>query len=213
MKRISLSVALLTSAGVLFAQPVLKNLSSTRSDADVLFIGAENNLVLEGLSDHKDVELTANNATIRKGSNGGFTAMVAAPKPVKIEVYRKGKNGKQLMLTRVFQPEVLSRPEARIGNSTDSSLTVDYISANPVLKVIMPNSQFKHSFVITFFNLTITSKSGELILPSSSNRLTAEQIAIIKSLSTGDKLSFDEIRTTCASCRNIKLPGYTISVK
>jgi hypothetical protein len=215
MKRILAIPLLLFFAASLHAQFMLKNFSLTDSDQHVLYIGVTNELKLEGMPDKKNIEIIMDGRVFEE-MHGFFPVMVSKPGTARIDVYQKVKNGKQLLLSKVFQVQTLAIPSTRIAGSTDSLFSAAAILVNPQLDVFFPGSVFKSDISVLSFSITITDKNGETILEETSspgNRLTAAMIDKVKILKPGDKLFFDNIRAVSRDGRTIKMPAFSVYVR
>jgi hypothetical protein len=215
MKGIPSCISLLFFAASLSAQPVLKNLSLNNPALDILYIGVENDLIIEGVSDKKNLEVVVGEK-ICEESNGRYYAMLHTPGTVKVSVYRKGKNARQLLISKEFRSVVLSYPRARLSAATDSILSIAFITANPQLETFYPGSEFKSDCFVHSFRLTITDRNGEELLEQTTGqgtRLTKDMIAVIRKLKPGNKLFFDEIRVFCGNGRGQKFEPFTVYIK
>lgn len=199
-------------------QVSLKSLTVNHPDSNVVFIGIDNYLEVGAADSVRDIQLSSSkaSASVSKISNTKFLVRVSVLGPTAFEVYDYSTSPEKLLLSKTFTAQVLPSPEARMGLTTDSLLSILSIVANPTLQVTLPNSSYQHNFTITSFQLTIMNANGDVIhtfSPSTGNRLTNEQISVINNLSKGDKLLFTQLVAGCPNCRSFSLSPYSITIK
>jgi hypothetical protein len=215
MKKSIFSTLLVVLAVSVHAQPVLKNLSLADPDKDILYIGVENQLAIEGVADKNDLEVVVKERTFEKFRDR-FSVTVHTPGSVDVQVYRKAKGGRQLLFSKTYKAELLGYLEARLLGAKDSVLSTGYIITNPQVEVFIPNSQFKVVFHVASFALEITNGNGEMVLAqthASGNRLSEVMLTQVKDLKSGDKLLFSDIRGNTPDGRTIQLRPFTVYVK
>lgn len=215
MKKVFFSAMLLFYSASLYSQLILKNLSLTEPGKDVLYIGVTNELKLEGVSDKKNIEIVVEERVFEE-IGGVFQAVVFKPGIAKVDVCRKAKTGRQLLLSKVFRAETLAVPTTRISGATDSFLSVAAILINPQIEVFYPGSRFKSDISVLSFSLVITDSNGEIVLEETGtpgNRFSEAMIGKIKTCKSGDKLLFGGIRAVVQSGRIMKMPPFAVYVK
>ncbi|ANE51961.1 GldM family protein [Flavisolibacter tropicus] len=196
-------------------QIMLRSLNVNHPDSNIVFIGIDNYLELKTTDTKKDLRLYAPKASVFKLSNTKYVIHVSTIGNTLFEVYDYSKSPRELLLSKTFTSRVIPDPEARIGYTKDSTLTIAEILANPQLHVVYPNSGYTNSSVIMRFKLTIiyTDLASRAFNITDGNQLTDQQMNAIKELSSGDKLVFEDLAVTCPGCRSYKLWPYSITIK
>lgn len=103
-----------------------------------------------------------------------------------------------------------------LGNSEDTILSLQNIQKTPKLHANYKDSINEIEFNILSFKLTTlnskTKKETTFNL-TFGNELTTEQLNHIKTMNTGDKLTFYDIKATCKDCATRTLKPLTIIIK
>ncbi|MET0462334.1 MAG: hypothetical protein ABW007_04245 [Chitinophagaceae bacterium] len=215
MKRIFFGTLLLVITHSLYAQPVLKNLSLTAPTLDILYIGVENSLVVEDVSDIEHIEIEIGERVFEE-YKGRFHATVHTVGTVKADVYRKTGSGRQLLFSKNYRTAPLPAPAAGLIRATDTVLTVASIIASPHMQVFMPGSYFVPNMAVVSYSLEIRDGNGEIILEetrSAGHRLSEGMMGKIKNLNPGDRLLFNNIRMSSSDGRMQKTEPFTIYIK
>ena len=214
MKTLAL-VIILSVPSFTFGQLSLKSLIVTNPDSNVLFVEAANYLIIEGTVPKDGIRLTSNKALISKIGSKEFIVDVYKTGEIPLKVYSYNKQRRKLLLSTTFHSEILSIPEAHLGNTKDSILSIKEILDSPQLNVVFPGSCYLNTFIVLRFSLTIGKADGKLLYTetTSGNTLSEMQTNTIKELAPGDHLTFSEINTSCSGCRLIKLNPYRVIVK
>ena len=89
----------------------------------------------------------------------------------------------------------MSEPIARIGNIKDTIGTVDDILSNPVLSVDFPGSLYRDTCKVTEFEFR--DDSNDEPLRSTDNKLTEEQIKVIKKTKKKEDIIVENISAAC----------------
>lgn len=196
-----------------FAQIKITNRDAMHPDSSLLFIGVSNNITVSGPEQEYDLTVKSGTASVSKAEANGFFVMVHNQEPVTLEAV--SNKGKKVVYSRQFRSERLRPYEIRIAGSEDTALTIAHIIANPILAVIIPKSQYKHTMSVTGFHLSIISGADTLRMQDreAGNRLTPAQLDLIRKLSKGDKLYFDEVNATSPDSRSIRFPPLTILIR
>ena len=103
-----------------------------------------------------------------------------------------------------------------LGNSEDTILSFQEIQKTPKLHANYKDSINEIEFNIISFKLTtINSKTKKetMFNLTFGDKLTIEQLNHIKTMNTGDKLTFYDIKATCKDCAIRTLKPLTIILK
>jgi len=117
----------------------------------------------------------------------------------------------------VFQKEfkIDSLPDitAAVGYIHDSVASVGRILSNPYLTAGC-RCYYKDNVAILSFQMTVIKPGEEdFTLAAPGNRLSTDQIAVIKECKAGDQLYFFDVRAVPADGRTRKLHPFTIKIK
>jgi len=200
------------------SQVTLTSLNVNHPDSNVVFIGIDNYLEVGAVGSGKDIRLSSSkaSASVSKVSPARFLIRVSTIGDTPFELYDYSTSPRKLLLSKSFTAQVLPSPEAQIGATADSALTIADILSNPTIQVRFPNSSYQHSFTITSFVLAIRNANGDVMHAfdrTENNRLTNEQINAIQGLSKGDQLYFTQLVATCPNCKSFTLPSTNTYIK
>lgn len=206
---IRLSIIFSFCITVTTAQTSIKNISLTRPDTNLLYIGMRNVLSISGV-DLKRCEVTATNSKI--DTTGGIISIIPQyeEKYDTLTVISKNK----VLIKKNYIILKLPNIDFKISNSRDSVIIKEVLISFPYMSAFLPYCLFKHSYRITSFDLKIQrTNQREIFYKAISNKYTREMIDEIKSLKSGDKLFFNNIICGCPDCAQRNLGSRTIRLK
>ena len=104
------------------------------------------------------------------------------------------KNGKEIF-NKVFEVSRITDPVARIGKSKSNGATVAEILIDPSLNVFLPNCYYFNPFTVSSFSGTFITQNGDSLTTfnSATNKFSNDQMNIIETLKSGDKIYIDKI--------------------
>ena len=151
----------------IFAQINIKNHSSIKPDTNLLFVGINNKIETTGIvidTTSIDIEtnlrLTSSNGKVsnQKWQKNIFWVSVHGQKTDTLRLYINNI----LTFTKIFDVRYIGNPIAKLGNITDTTVTVKEIISNPDITVRIPNCYYNHKMIVTSFDLFMV-KSGDTI--------------------------------------------------
>lgn len=199
------------------AQIDLKNLKLTDSNLNILYRGIENRILVTGLEFDTTLKLISTNSQVHRSeinfnNKNYFYLSPSSLKDDTLKLYKRNK----LLLTKIYKVEIVGNPKIQFGNTSDTVLSVKQILSNPKLNVVIPNSYYKHQFVVWNFNLYYYNSNNELIyqIENLNNYKFSEfEKPFIEKLQSGDKMIFKRIIVTGPDCENRRLSDLTLTIK
>jgi len=173
------------------AQVNVINRSLTDSSKKIVYTGVDNRLEITGLESFKTITITTNRGSLSKSGRLIYTLRTTSEYSFFITVIKDGLT----VYYEKFNSEELSEPIARIGNIKDTIGTVDDILSNPVLSVDFPGSLYRDTCKVTEFEFR--DDSNDEPLRSMDNKLTEEQIKVIKKTKKKEDIIVENISAAC----------------
>lgn len=173
------------------AQVNVINRSLTDSSKKIVYTGVDNRLEITGLESFKTITITTNRGSLSKSGRLIYTLRTTSEYSFFITVIKDGLT----VYYEKFNSEELSEPIARIGNIKDTIGTVDDILSNPVLSVDFPGSLYRDTCKVTEFEFR--DDSNDEPLRSTDNKLTDEQIKVIKKTKKKEDIIVENISAAC----------------
>ncbi len=193
LRKLYLLFFLLSFSQSVIAQVKIINLSLLKPDSNILYVGIENKLKIQGLENFNNIRLFHDGLRANSSKDGIFYLHVPSRGISKIKIYYLKKR----IISREFYKNVIPSPIAGLGIFSDTTISILDIINEQELKVFLPNCILNMKFGIRNFNTKIVSKKGVQDFGLTyGNKLPSNLITIISKLESGDKIIFDEIRTS-----------------
>lgn len=173
------------------AQVNVINRSLTDSSKKIVYTGVDNRLEITGLESFKTITITTNRGSLSKSGRLIYTLRTTSEYSFFITVIKDGLT----VYYEKFNSEELSEPIARIGNIKDTIGTVDDILSNPVLSVDFPGSLYRDTCKVTEFEFR--DDANDEPLRSTDNKLTEEQIKVLKKTKKKEDIIVENISAAC----------------
>ncbi len=189
----------------------LYNVNLTCKDSAVVYIGITNHLKIDGQQDLRKFKVTSTNSEISIVDNN-ISLRTDRIGMDTIKVYSNNK----LVSTNIYRVEKMSYPKTQLAFTEDTIITQHKILSNPVLSVINPNTLLNLNIRVIGFQCSIQKANGGQFIYSDEvhgNRLTNSILKLVQTLSTGDKLVFDDIKAIANENDLRKLPTFTITIR
>ncbi|MCU4156481.1 gliding motility protein GldM [Carboxylicivirga sp. A043] len=163
-----------------------------------------------------DLDVTFSNATKRSKGNGVY---IVKPKPgfaggkSIVTVYANIGGKRQRIGSKEFRIKPLPLPYATFAGKQDGKIKKNTLLAQTGLFATMgPDFDFELEYKVTQFSIA-TVRGGFFVNKlSKSNRITEEQLDLIKGTSKGSKITIEEIKAIGPDGRNKKLAPIVITV-
>jgi hypothetical protein len=137
--------------------------------------------------------ISKNGLTISNYDSNTFIVNPKTLKPDTLLIYA----GKELLLKQIFTVDTIPNPSIQLGYIQHDTATVREILANKVLNAAFKGSLFYDPIRILSFSTTFIGPDSDtlniFIPPIEGNKLSNEQVAIIKQLEKNSKILFDDI--------------------
>ena len=189
----------------------LYNVNLNSKDSAVVYIGITNHLKIDGQQDLSKFKATSTNAEIAIIDN--YISLRTDRRGVDtIKIYSNNR----LVSTNIFRVEKMSYPKTQLAFTADTIITPNKILVNPVLSVINSNALLNLNIRVIGFQCSIQkANEGQFIYSDEvhGNKLTNSILKLVQTLSTGDKLVFDDIKAVANENDIRKLPTFTITIK
>lgn len=190
----------------------LINLNLTKLDSAIIYADVENRLQVTGLPANSTVQLEASFDYLQALSNHTFSIVCSKPRDIVIQVK---VNGKLHFSKKMAIVKMLSFILPKLGKVKDTIATVTEILKAPYLVLTVKNSIYKCTRHVDKFDLVIKNTAGDILLPQQRTydyKLSKEQIEMVRTLQSGDKLYFTSILIGCNGCRTMEA-GLTITIE
>ena len=123
-------------------------------------------------------------------------------------------DGNEILFQKAFQIVALPAIEAKLGTLRVEEATQEEIYINGWLVLTIPNCKCTPLYGVTSFEVGFDSEDvKEDVLKIEGDRLTIKARKIIKSLSSGDVVYFENIIARDPDGRSIEVPGFSLTVK
>ncbi|WP_071792539.1 type IX secretion system motor protein PorM/GldM [Saccharicrinis aurantiacus] len=164
---------------------------------NVFYGGVENpvDISVPGVS-ASQLKVNMSNVSFKKKGN----SYIVVPKPgtagktSKITVYAMIDGVKQKVGSQTFRIKRVPNPIARVAGTTGGKVGKNVILAQKAVFAEMDDFDFDLEFKVTRFSISALKGGFIIDEQSKSNRITNEQRELIKGLSRGSKVSFENIR-------------------
>ncbi|WP_430816994.1 gliding motility protein GldM [Carboxylicivirga sp. RSCT41] len=163
-----------------------------------------------------DLDVTFSNATKRTQGNGVY---IVKPKPgfaggkSIVTVYANIAGKKQRIGSKEFRIKPLPLPYATFAGKQDGKIKKNTLLAQTGLFATMgPDFDFELEYKVTQFSIATVRGGFFVSKESKSNRVTDEQIDLIRGASKGSKITIEEIKAIGPDGRNKKLAPIVITV-
>lgn len=123
------------------------------------------------------------------------------------------QNGNKMLVDRYYKCRYINPIVARLGDITDSIITVREILINSFVRAISPDCFYKIRFWITSFSADIIHDGETVFTTAYGSLLTQEQLKLIKTLVQGDQIYFHSMRSTGPDNRGKLLPAFRVYIK
>ena len=172
-------------------QPKLINRDLTNSDTSLLYAGTENHLTFTGLNDLSGIRIRSSNKShVSVQANDILIRPATSTEFDTLSIFK----GKKLLLTKAYKIERLSYPIAQLAFTSDTTISLNRILANPFITTKIPNTLYKPDIRIQHFDCHLyTKKVAHRIFSTTGNKLSEEMIAAIKRTSSKDEIIFENI--------------------
>jgi hypothetical protein len=192
------------------SQVNIYNLSLTDSSLNYLYVGVENEIKTNGMTPHHAISITGKGSTITLMRQNHYIVRVAVPTDeCKVTITKANKQ----IFQKIYKIRMLSNPIATINGLRDTTMKASILMVNPFLVAHIPGSYYHVNYSVTSFRATFINSIDSTLTTSTGNNLSAEQLKLVRSLESGDKIYFDGIRATCPDCRSVTLPAFWIRIE
>lgn len=209
--KIVITCFLIVSSSFSFGQISIINLSLTDSSLDIAYVGVDNHIALKGVNRLSTLIISVTNGTIEKYASNEYLFRM---QNTDTSVFSVKQNGK-VIASKTFKGSTLPSPVAGLGNLKDSVVTMKQIELNPFLAIILPNCFYRNNSTILGFSAAFFNHetNDSLFTSADRNKLSPQQLKIIKELKSGDTIYFDNIRYVWPDSRTVKASPFRIYIK
>lgn len=185
---------------------------------NVFYIGVDNpvTVTIPGVSPDMYMMTISGCGGTMSGSRGKYTVRVTTAGEVTISLSYKNAAGKAVNAgAHKFRAKRVPDPVAYVDTVTGFAKLTSAEAAN--MKGVyarMQNFDFDFWYKINSFNMTpVTGGKQQTTLSASGPALTPAMTNVLKNLSTGDRLSFENIEVKGSDGSIRKIPGVMIEIK
>ncbi len=186
------------------------NQSLTDSSLNYLYIGVDNRIKVKGSNSEYKLVITGGGGIHSKSGKNEYLVRVNTPTKLCSLFLLKGT---QHIFQKSFEVRTLSSPIATLGGFNDTTAKTNILLGNPYISMLMPGCYFRMNYRVTAFQAIMIQHSDSTATTGDGNMLSQEQVELIKTLRTGDKIYFDDIRVISPDGRTGKLPSFRITIE
>lgn len=180
---------------------------------NVLYLGADNPLSI-AVSEVPDSKLTVtiSNGTIRK-EGAGYIANPGQLGSAIIQVFAE-VNGKKVPTGSMeFRVKPIPDPLANIAGRIAGPISKKKLLEQKAVNVSISNFDLDIQFKVTGFKMSATIKGFVNEYVSKSDKITEEQKSVIRGMSVGDKLYFEDIKAVGPDERIRQMPTIALTIE
>ena len=161
---------------------------------NVLYIGVDNplHIAISGVPADK-VSATINQGTLTKISEGAYIARPARPGEATIKVFAE-IDGQGIEGTMDFRVKLIPVPVATVGGRTGGNIVKNDLLSQRGIVADLGDFLFDVRFVVTQFDVSVSTSEGSRTESSNSQTFTDAQKALINDLKLGERVFFTNIK-------------------
>ena len=153
------------------------------------------------------------NARTKENYPGGFIATPTTVGQNALINVSADIDGKQMKFPAYeFRVRSLPNPIAKFANLSDGNVDKNLALAQQGLFAVLENFEFDLTYTVTQFTLSINEGGFDIEEPSTSNKLTDKQKALIQRTTRGKKLYFTGIKATGPDKKIRDLPAVILKI-
>jgi hypothetical protein len=172
------------------AQIGLTNMSISENNAKYLYSGKTNHLYLNNIDENNEYEVRIGELNLDKEGSAQFSYKVPFLGGNQLDIYENNV----LIKSEVFQVKRIADSEVLVGNSITKSATVDQLLDLPAFTLASYDTFIEDEY-IQGFTMSILEENGamkRLFEPTKGANFTTEQIEMIETLQSGDKVEIND---------------------
>lgn len=176
----------------IIGQIKIQNLSLTKPDTAIIYVGIDNKIKVDGLNDNHNTTLMFSGNNIVLDKNGYAVIRAAIVGKARMILKKEGKE----LFSKEYTIDLIPKAKTRFGLDEDTRMTFDNILRNNKLSLYLPNCYAKLDYDILSFKLTIYSKEKSITQEHDieGDKIPLHIIKFISQLQSGDKLHFKPLR-------------------
>jgi beta-lactamase regulating signal transducer with metallopeptidase domain len=180
---------------------------------NVFYLGVDNpvSIAVSGVPQDK-IYPTISNGTIRREG----TLYIVNPRQVGLATINilAEVDGKKINAgTMDFRVKRVPDPVAKVGGKKGGSIDVNTLLAQMIVQSDLENFDFDMRFTITKFIVVADIKGAKEAVTSKTNKITDEQKTLIRKLSAGDNVYFQDIKAVGPDGIERELPAIAFTIK
>jgi hypothetical protein len=175
----------------LTAQIDILNNSLIKPELKILYLGVENRLEVVNLLFDAKIKIRSESGGIKIQNRGKYFSVFVMSKGMKVlQVYA----GDEIILSDTFEVRLIPSAVFQLGDIEDSVTTVDEITKNPFLNIILPGCFIKYRFTIKSFEIAVIQDSQYVkLLPREPDSIYIDTIFTIDPRTLRDTILIDTI--------------------
>ncbi len=194
------------------AQVIIRNMSLVKPDSNILIQYQDNMIKVSGTNQKTHI-ISKNGLTISTYDSNTFIIKPKTLKPDILMVYA----GKELLLKKIFTIDTIPDPIIQLGYIMHDTATIQEIIANKLLIAMYKGSLLNDPIQVLRFSTTFIGPNKDMLnifIPIQGNKLSMEQVAIIKQLEKNSKILFDDIIiATTSNPKERRLAPFAITIR
>jgi GldM C-terminal domain len=190
-------------------QVKIENHSLQKPDTNILYIGIENKIHLNGLKNVSQAKILLNGRYYTADKNGLFYVLSSGSGSGLLQVFLKSK----IIASKTFYSNRIPEPIALLGNFRDTSLSKNEIVNYDLVRVILPNCLLAYKLPVINYQITFVSKNRQLNISNKiiGSKIPADLIELIKKLESEDKIIFEDLKV--GGPDDMRVNAFFITVK
>jgi hypothetical protein len=182
----------------LTSQIDLRNKSLIQSELNEIYVGVENEIQIIGIPNDSNLSLKSKYCKIYE-YKGKEPFNIIRPEKIGFDTLKLYQNG-QLLFEKEFEIKYDNfNVIAQLSNIKDTAASIEDITKNPKINVVIPNCNYDHRMHVIYFELILLNEKGDTLSQSSQlgkNELSIRQIKKIKKLKPENKIIIHDIKVT-----------------
>jgi hypothetical protein len=181
---------------------------------DVLYIGITNRIKLENGKPGNNYIVAVNGADSRLEKSDEYVYNIRVSKTDTCRLTIKTPDDK-ILLEKKYTVRTIPMFRPAFAGTIDTVISKSRILANHTFYIVIPDCFYDHNSYINSFSATFiqSSSNDSTYTRSFFNRLTEEQLKLVRELNSGDQIFLSEIYAGSPDSRRQRMPDMTIRIK
>ncbi len=180
---------------------------------NVLYLGVDNPMAISipGIAENKIYPTISNGQILKSGRS--FVVKPNLPGKAAITIIADIDGNKKQMGSMVFRVKEIPDPVAKVGGKKGGSIEKNILLAQQIVLADLENFDFDAKFTITEFTVSVNKGGIYQDEKSNSRKFTDAQKDLIRNLSSGDRVTFTDIKAKGPDGKARDLNGIMLKIQ